>query len=83
MSGWEIVAVVALVYSIPSLVNKSRDLSTQIPFGPFIIVGCLIYVLFANQIKNLLDYCKRCSHKKSVHSHQIRFTDHISRVGNF
>ncbi len=31
-----------------------------------------------NQIKNLLDYCKRCSHKKSVHSHQIRFTDHIS-----
>ena len=46
-------SVVALVYSIPSLMNKSRDLSTQIPFGPFIIIGCLIYVSFANQIKNL------------------------------
>ena len=46
-------SVVALVYSIPSLMNKSRDLSTQIPFGPFIIIGCLIYVTFANQIKNL------------------------------
>ena len=45
-------SVVALVYSIPSLMNKSRDLSTQIPFGPFIIIGCLIYVMFANQIKN-------------------------------
>ena len=46
-------SVVALVYSIPSLMNKSRDLSTQIPFGPFIIIGCLIYVTFANQIKIL------------------------------
>ena len=46
-------SVVALVYSIPSLMNKSRDFSTQIPFGPFIIIGCLIYVTFANQIKTL------------------------------
>ena len=45
--------MVALIFSIPSLIKKTRDMSTQIPFGPFIIIGCLIYVTFANQIKNL------------------------------
>ena len=47
-------SLVALIYSIPSLIKKTRDMSTQIPFGPFIIIGCLIYVTFANEIKNLL-----------------------------
>ena len=46
-------SMVALIFSIPSLINKTKDISTQIPFGPFIIIGCLIYVTFANQIKNL------------------------------
>ena len=46
-------SMVALIFSIPSLINKTKDMSTQIPFGPFIIIGCLIYVTFANQIKNL------------------------------
>ncbi len=46
-------SMVALIFSIPSLIKKTRDMSTQIPFGPFIIIGCLIYVTFANQIKNL------------------------------
>ena len=46
-------SLVALIFSIPSLIKKTRDMSTQIPFGPFIIIGCLIYVTFANQIKNL------------------------------
>ena len=47
-------SLVALIYSIPSLIKQTRDMSTQIPFGPFIIIGCLIYVTFANEIKNLL-----------------------------
>ncbi len=47
-------SLVALIYSIPSLIKKTRDMSTQIPFGPFIIIGCLIYITFANEIKNLL-----------------------------
>ncbi len=47
-------SLVALIYSIPSLIKKTRDMSTQIPFGPFIIIGCLIYVTFANEIKNFL-----------------------------
>ena len=46
-------SMVALIFSLPSLIKKTRDMSTQIPFGPFIIIGCLIYVTFANQIKNL------------------------------
>ena len=45
---------VALVLVIPSLINKTKNMTTQIPFGPYIIVGCLIYVSFSNQIKYLL-----------------------------
>tara|TARA_B100000287_G_scaffold426264_1_gene473869 strand:+ start:101 stop:865 length:765 start_codon:yes stop_codon:yes gene_type:complete len=46
-------SLVALIYSVPSLIKKTSDMSTQIPFGPFIIIGCLVYITFANQIKNL------------------------------
>ena len=44
-------SVVALVIVIPSLVNKTKSMKAQIPFGPYIIIGCLIYVSYANQIK--------------------------------
>jgi len=47
---------VALIFSVPSLLKKTRNMSTQIPFGPFIIIGCLIYVYFANYIKNFFLY---------------------------
>ncbi len=46
-------SLVALIFSIPSLIKKTKDMSTQIPFGPYIIIGCIIYISFANQIKNL------------------------------
>jgi len=42
---------VALIFAIPSLLKKNKNMSTQIPFGPYIIIGCIIYVSFANQIK--------------------------------
>ena len=46
-------SVVALVLVIPSLLKKTKDMSAQIPFGPYIIIGCILYVSFANQIKYL------------------------------
>ena len=45
---------VALIFSIPSLIKKNKNMSTQIPFGPYIIIGCIIYVSFAKQIKHML-----------------------------
>jgi len=44
---------VALIFSIPSLIKKNKNMATQIPFGPYIIIGCIIYVSFANQIKHM------------------------------
>ena len=44
---------VALFFTVPSLLKKTRDMTTQIPFGPYIIIGCIIYVSFANQIKHM------------------------------
>ena len=44
---------VALVFAIPSLLKKNKNMTTQIPFGPYIIIGCIIYVSFANQIKHM------------------------------
>jgi len=47
-------SAVALVLVFPSLIKKTRNMSAQIPFGPYIIIGCIIYVTFANQLKYLL-----------------------------
>ena len=47
-------SVVALILVIPSLINQSRKMSSEIPFGPYIIIGCILYVSFSNQIKSLL-----------------------------
>jgi len=47
-------SVVALVLVVPSLINQSRKMSSEIPFGPYIIIGCILYVIFANQIKYFL-----------------------------
>jgi leader peptidase (prepilin peptidase)/N-methyltransferase len=47
-------SVVALILVIPSLINQSRKMSSEIPFGPYIIIGCIFYVSFSNQIKSLL-----------------------------
>ena len=44
-------SVIALIIVLPSLINKSKNMSAQIPFGPYIIIGCLVYILFGNQFK--------------------------------
>ena len=47
-------SAVALILVVPSLINRSRKMSSEIPFGPYIIIGCILYVSFSNQIKSLL-----------------------------
>ena len=47
-------STVALIIVVPSLINQSRKMSSEIPFGPYIIIGCILYLTFANQIKYLL-----------------------------
>ena len=41
---------IALVSAIPSLINKSKNLSSQIPFGPYLILGCVLYLLLLDKI---------------------------------
>ena len=47
-------SVIALVSVVPSLLKNSRTMSSQIPFGPYIILGTLIYLFFENSFKSLL-----------------------------
>tara|TARA_Y100000816_G_scaffold284320_1_gene262319 strand:- start:1397 stop:2167 length:771 start_codon:yes stop_codon:yes gene_type:complete len=46
---------VALAFAVPSLINKSRTMSSQIPFGPYLVVGCLLYLLTLEQIIKFLN----------------------------
>ena len=45
----------ALIFAVPSLLNKSKNMSSQIPFGPYIILGCVLYLLLLEQIINYLN----------------------------
>ena len=47
-------SVIALLSVGPSLLKNSRTMSSQIPFGPYIILGTLIYLFFENNFKSLL-----------------------------
>ena len=47
-------SVIALLSVIPSLLKKTKTMSSQIPFGPFIILGTLFYLFFENSFKSLL-----------------------------
>ena len=47
-------SVTALLSVVPSLLKNSRTMSSQIPFGPYIIIGTLIYLFFENSFKSLL-----------------------------
>ena len=46
---------VALIFAVPGLLNKSKNMSSQIPFGPYIILGCVLYLLLLEQIINYLN----------------------------
>tara|TARA_B100000686_G_scaffold176756_1_gene183775 strand:+ start:44 stop:820 length:777 start_codon:yes stop_codon:yes gene_type:complete len=53
--GWEAVflilfcsAILGLISVIPSLLNKSKNIKSQIPFGPFILISSIIYYFTGN-----------------------------------
>ena len=43
-------SIVALGFALPSLINKSKTMSSQIPFGPYLVLGCVLYLLLLEQI---------------------------------
>ena len=38
----------ALMIALPDLINKSKTMSSQIPFGPYLIFGTVAYLIFRN-----------------------------------
>ena len=48
-------SLTALLVSVPSLIKKTKNLQTKIPFGPYIILGCVMYLLFFEKIIILLN----------------------------
>ena len=47
-------SIIALLNVMPSLLKNSKSMSSQIPFGPYIIIGTLVYLFFENSFKSLL-----------------------------
>ena len=47
-------SIIALLVVTPSLINKSKELSTQIPFGPYIVIGCVLYLFLIEYIFQFL-----------------------------
>ncbi len=47
-------SLIALGFSLPSLIKKSKNLSTEIPFGPHLVIGCITYILFIDFIFKFL-----------------------------
>ena len=43
-------SVIALIIVTPALINKSKEMSSQIPFGPYLVIGCVLYLLLFKQI---------------------------------
>ncbi len=48
-------SAVAFISVITDLIKKKKKLSSQIPFGPYLIIGCVIFLFFNNQIKLFLN----------------------------
>jgi len=46
-------STIAIISVIPDLIKKSKKLSSQIPFGPYIIIGTLVYLIFEKKIDSL------------------------------
>ena len=46
-------SIIALISVIPDLLKKSKKMSTQIPFGPYIILGTLLYLVIKNNLLSL------------------------------
>ena len=47
-------SIIALLSVLPDLLRSSKKLSSQIPFGPFIILGTIFYLVFQDNFVKLL-----------------------------
>ena len=47
-------SVIALLIATPSLMNKTKKMSSKIPFGPYIIIATIVYLIFSDPLKNML-----------------------------
>ncbi len=47
-------SIIALLCVLPDLLRSSKKLSSQIPFGPFIILGTIFYLVFQDNFVKLL-----------------------------
>ena len=59
--GWQSIpfvlfvsAILGLLFVLPSLLNKQKNMRTEIPFGPFIIAACLIYFAQGDLLYSLI-----------------------------
>ena len=59
--GWQSIpfilfvsAILGLLMVLPSLINKKRNLKTEIPFGPYIITAGVIYYCFGQFLYNVI-----------------------------
>ena len=59
--GWQSVpfvlfvsAILGLIFVLPSLLNKQKNMRSEIPFGPFIIAACLIYFTYGDFLYSLI-----------------------------
>ena len=43
-------SVIALLSALPSLIKKTKNLSSQIPFGPYIVLGITIHIILKHII---------------------------------
>ena len=48
-------SAIALIKVIPDLIKNKKNLSSEIPFGPYLIVGCLTFLILNSQIKLLIN----------------------------
>ena len=59
--GWQsipfvlfISSILGLIFVVPSLIRKQKNMRTEIPFGPFIILACLVYFAYGSQLYDLI-----------------------------
>ena len=48
-------SVIALLSVVPDIIKNKKDLSSQIPFGPYLIMGNLVFLIFNEQIRLFLN----------------------------
>jgi leader peptidase (prepilin peptidase)/N-methyltransferase len=59
--GWQSIpfvlfvsSILGLIFVVPSLIKKQKNMRTEIPFGPFIILACLVYFAYGSLLYDLI-----------------------------